>query len=338
MDFMKETKILLTRFLPDNEIEYISKNLEQGFQLIIPDSFEEKDILKHIGDADILLGDNITKAMLDNGNIGLIQIHFAGVERLDFQLLRNYDIPVCNSHSNALCVAEYAVGLILGISKKIPYHDKLLRNGDWNRNSEKWKEERQSHFSSYVSKKTIGFIGYGNIGRNIGVLLKGFNPRLMAIVSDKNKNYEELDFIGDASDIDYVLENSDYVVVAAALTKETRGMLHRDNLSKMKETAYIINISRGRIIDEESLYYILKNNLIAGAAIDTWYNYPEGPTDNVYPSKKYDFHKLDNIIISPHRAAQIIDEVPYLDDAIYNINQYRKNKEFINRLNLQKGY
>ena len=336
---LKKTKILINHsFLTNADIEYMKKNLDEGFDIVTPEKFDDEEILKHIEDVEILLGDNIKKEMLERGNVQLIQIPFAGVERLNYELLSNYDIPVCNSHSNALCVAEYAVGLLLGISKKIPYHDKLLRNGDWNRDSRKWEEGEVSAFSSYVSNKTIGFIGYGNIGRNIGKLLQGFNPKLMAIVSDKNKEYEELDFIGDANDLDYVLENADYIIVAAALTHETRGMLNKSNLTKMKDTAYIINISRGRIIDEESLFYILENKLITGAAIDTWYNYPDGTSNITYPSNKYDFHKLDNIIISPHRAAQIVGEAPYLDDAIYNINQYRKNKEFINRLNLKKGY
>lgn len=336
---MKKTKILINHsFLSDSDIEYMNKNLDEGFDIITPDKFDDDSILKHIDGVEILLGDNIKKEMLERGNVQLIQIPFAGVERLDYELLLNYDIPVCNSHSNALSVAEYAVSLLLSISKKIPYHDRLLRNGDWNRDSKKWEEKKVSNFSSYVSGKTVGFIGYGNIGKNIGKLLQGFNTKLMAIVFDKNKKYEELDFIGDSNDLDYVLENADYIVVAAALTDETRGMLNKDNLIKMKDTAYIINISRGRIIDEESLFYILENKIIAGAAIDTWYNYPDSLSEITYPSKKYDFHKLDNIVISPHRAAQIWGEVTYLDDAIYNINQYRKNKEFINKLNLKKGY
>lgn len=336
---MDRTKILINHdFLTDLDIEYLKKNLDEGFDIITPQKFDDDSILKHIDNVEILLGDNIKKEMLDKGNVQLIQIPFAGVERLDYELLLNYDIPVCNSHSNALSVAEYAVGLLLGISKKIPYHDRLLRNGDWNKDSKKWEAGKVSTFASYVSGKTVGFIGYGNIGKNIGKLLQGFNTKLMAIVSDKNKKYEELDFIGDSSDLDYVIGNADYIVVAAALTGETRGMLNKDNLVKMKDTAYIINISRGRIIDEESLFYILENKMIAGAAIDTWYNYPEGSSEITYPSKKYDFHNLDNIILSPHRAAQIWGEVTYLDDAIYNINQYRKNKEFINKLNLKKGY
>ena len=330
-----KTNVLLTTKLSNLQIDYIKDSLGNEFNLIVPEKFDEEEILKYTSEVKILLGDNITKSMLDGGNIELIQIPWAGVEKLDFELLKNYNIPVCNSHSNALSVAEHAVALLLGIAKKLPYHDKILRDGDWNRVENK---NMESQYSSYISNKTIGIIGYGSIGRNIGKLLKGFNPKIMAIVSDKNKEYDEVDFIGDMSDLDYVLENSDYVVVASALTDETRGMLNKENLSKMKNTSYIINISRGRIIDEESLYYVLENRLIAGAGIDTWYNYPKEPGDKTYPSKKYDFHKLSNIIISPHRAAQIEGEFTYLDDAVDNIKKYLKNKDYINSLNMKKGY
>ena len=332
---MVKTNILLTTKLSDSQVNYIKDNIGSEFNLIVPESFDETEILKHIQDVKIILGDNITKAMLDGGNIELIQIPWAGVEKLEFELLKNYDIPVCNSHSNALSVAEHAVGLLLSIAKKIPYHDNLLRGGDWNRVGNKNVE---SQYSSYISNKTIGIIGYGNIGKSIGKLMKGFNPKIMAIVSDKNKKYDEVDFIGDKDDLDYVLENSDYVVVATALTDETRGMLNKENLVKMKNTSYIINISRGRIIDEESLYYVLENRLIAGAGIDTWYNYPEEPKDITYPSKKYDFHKLSNMIVSPHRAAQIEGEFTYLDDAVDNIKRYHRDKDYINGLNIEKGY
>lgn len=330
--------ILLNKKLHDREVNYLRENLGQDYNLIIPNDFTEEEIINNIGKADVLLGDNITKEMLDKGNIKLIQIPFAGVERLDCELLSKYNIPVCNSHSNSLPVAEYAVALLLSIAKKLPYHDKLLREGNWNNIVQEDTYEGLSTYSSYVYNKTIGFIGYGSIGRKVAKLLKGFDPKLMAIVNDKNKSYEELDFIGDKNDLDYVLENADYLVVASPLTPETRGMLNKDNLVKMKKTSYIINISRGRIIDESSLYYVLENNLIRGAAIDTWYNYPKNEVDPTFPSRKFDFHKLNNIIITPHRADLIYGEIPYLDHAIQNIKALKEGKELINRVDLSKGY
>lgn len=333
---MKEIKILFTTRRPKPEIDYLKRHLVGPYKLIFPNTYTEEGILEHIEDVDILLGDFVTREMLERGDIKLVQVPFAGIENLDSELLSNYDVPVCNSHSNALAVAESAVALLLSIAKKIPYHDKLLRNGDWNKTTSEDTSESLSIYGSYLYNKRVGFIGYGNIGRRISKLLSGFDCKYMAIVRDKNKHYEELDFIGDRNDLDYVLSNADYLIIAAPLTEGTEGMLNLNNLKKLKRTAYIINISRGRIIDEESLYYILSNNLIRGAAIDVWYNYPED--DELTRPSKFDFHKLNNIIMSPHRADLIYGHYPYWDDAIKNIKALREGKDLINLLDLRKGY
>ena len=94
---MDKTNVLLTKKLSNSQIEYIRNSLRSKFNLIVPEQFDEEEILKYASDVQILLGDNITKAMLDGGNIELIQVPWAGVEALDFELLKNYDIPVCNS-------------------------------------------------------------------------------------------------------------------------------------------------------------------------------------------------------------------------------------------------
>ena len=322
-----------------NSIEqaYIRDKLGEGYNIFFPESNSSKEIIEHVKAADVLVGTNITKEMLDGSNLKLIQIPHAGVERLNFELLKQYDIPVCNSHSNSQSVAEFALGLLFGIAKKIPYHDKLLRAGNWNASVLEDSKEGLSIHSSYIYNKTVGFIGYGKIGKQIAKLLGGFDCNFMAIVSDKNKVYQELDFIGNKEDLKYVLSKVDYLVIAAPLTNETRGMINMSNILNMKKSSFIINISRGKVIEEESLFYMLDNNLIRGAAIDTWYNYPNNYED-AYPSKKYEFHKLNNIIMSPHRADAIYDEAPYIDDALYNIKALKTGKELINRINLIKGY
>lgn len=334
---MNSINILITRKRPKIELEYISRSLGEGYNIIVPNSFTEEEMLKDIEKVDVLLGDFVTKSMLDNGKIKLIQVPQAGIENLDIDVVKKYSIPVCNSHSNALSVAESAVALLLSVAKKIPYHDRIFREGNWNNVLVEDTEEALSTYGSYVYGKTVGFIGYGHIGRRIGKLLSGFDCKYMAIVNDKYKKYEELDFIGDRSDLHYVLSRVDYLIVAAPLTKETEGMINMSNIVKLKNTAYIINISRGKVIEEGSLYYMLKNNLIRGAAIDAWYNYPK-ETEYVLPSVDYDFHKLKNIIMSPHRADLIYDKVPYLDHAIDNIRALKEGKELINVLDIKRGY
>ncbi|MBA3062582.1 MAG: hypothetical protein FP833_06490 [Atribacteria sp.] len=96
------------------------------------------------------------------------------------------------------------------------------------------------------------------------------------------------------------MKESDFIVVAVPLTQETKGLIGEKELKLMKGK-YLINISRGAVIDEEALFKSLKEGNLAGAAIDTWYQYPTSEQRKVFPSK-YDFHKLDNIVMSPHTA------------------------------------
>lgn len=106
----------------------------------------------------------------------------------------------------------------------------------------------------------------------------------------------------------------------------------------MNKSSIFINVSRGEIVNETDLYYALKNNIIGSAGIDTWYNYPSFKNPDVYPSIKHDFHKLDNIILSPHRSGYIEDGFPHLDDAIDNLNKFTKNEQLINIVSLKNGY
>lgn len=333
---MSILNVLMTMKRPQSQIDYLREKLDDDINLIMPRDYSEEAILEHIKEADVLLGNYITEAMLESGNIKLIQVPIAGIEKLDFELLSRYDIPVCNSHSNALPVAETALALLLGIAKKIPYHDRLLRKGDWNKTTKEDSKEALSLHNSYVSNSKVGFIGYGHIARNIARLLSGFSCELMAIVNDKSKKYDELSFIGDQDDLDYVLSSVDYLIVAVPLTPKTEGMLNMDNLVKMKKTAYLINISRGRVIDEEALFYVLSNNLIRGAALDVWYKYPEG--EELTMPSNYDFHKLHNVIMTPHRADIMYDGYPFIDDAIDNLKAFRDGKELKNILDLSKRY
>lgn len=325
-------RVILINQLAKRQIEDLRNRIDSSCEFIVPDKFDDETITSYMDRPVILLGDKLTKAILDKGNIEFIQVPWAGVDKIDFDLLSKYDYKIANSHSNALSVAEYAVGMLLSIGKKIPYHDRLMRQDDWNRT-----KGAESLYSSYLYGKTIGFIGYGNIGKNISRLLRGFDPKIMVVVSDKNRKYEGVDFVGDLNDINYVLENSDYVVVAMALTDETKGILNKDKLQHMKETAYLINIARGEVVDQDGLYYVLENRLIQGAAIDTWYNYPV--TNEKAPvSLKNDFTKLTNIIMTPHRAAQIEGEFTFFDDAVENINNLLKGQSPKNIIDITRGY
>jgi len=106
----------------------------------------------------------------------------------------------------------------------------------------------------------------------------------------------------------------------------------------MPDHALLINVARGEIVSESALFHSLANNIIGGAAIDTWYQHPNPALKENYPSGKYEFHKLQNIVMSPHRAGYVDSGFPHLDDAIENLNRAVQGLPLLNIVSTSSAY
>ena len=333
-------KVLLTRPFLKGDLDYISGRINENVTLIDPGSYSEKSLLKYVKDADVLFGNFFTERMIIAAeNLKFIQIPWTGVENLDFELLRKYNITVCNSHSNAAVVAEHAVALMMDAAKKLSYHDRLLRLGKWNRVIP-GKQNEISPFSVRISSSKIGIIGFGSIGQKIFKLLNSFEPCFKVFDRNHLDEFKRVDnlILYKPEEICSELYDLDFVFIAIPLTDETRQLIDKEFFSAMKPESVLINISRGEIINETDLYLALKNKTISFAAIDTWFNYPSKELHDVFPSVKYEFHLLDNIVLSPHRAGYVDGAYPHLDDAIDNLNRYSVGKPLKNIISLINKY
>jgi len=335
-----EVNVLLTRKFFETDINYIKKGVKGSANIIIPEVYTEEELIKYASEADIFLGPVISKKLCDVApRLKFIQVPWTGVDNLNFNLIKEIGVKVCNSHSNAYAVAEHAIAMMLDSAKKVSYHDRKMRTGDWNRPKPD-KSNKVSPFSKRVSGSKIGIIGYGHIGRQIKKYLESFGCSFYVASLSVNISREE-DGVKyyHMDQLDYVLKNVDYLFICVPLTPETRNFFNAEKFSKMRNDAILINISRGEIIDESALHDALVNNKIAGASMDTWYNNPTNPNDIPVPvSIKYPFENFDNIVLSPHRAAMIDGELPHLDDAILNINRTIDELEPLNVVNVYKKY
>ena len=329
-------KVLVTKSFQETDKEIIEEGVKGNCKLIYPEEYNERCIKELVGDADILLGNLITKDILDNAKkLKLIQIPWTGVDFLDFDLLKKYNYIICNSHSNALIVAEHAIALMFDIAKKLSYHDRMLRQGIWNRI---YDNTGVSPFSSKVFNSIVSIIGYGAIGKQIRKLLSGFQIdfKIVDPIANgkgcKNTKYFSPD------KLELALKDTNFVFISVPLTNKTKGMVNNQFINKMNKDSILINISRGEIINELSLYRALENKLIKGAALDTWFNYPNAKNKNVLPSINYSFHNLNNIVLSPHRAGYIDGELPHLYDAIENLNNLALGKKLINKVSIENKY
>ena len=264
--------------------------------------FEEtngKNIHKYISEVEVVVGNIKNEEDIQRAkSLKLIQLPYAGVDKVNFKILKNRpDIYLCNIHSNKYAVAEHALSLVFALAKNTVRNDHDLRNGIWHGFSTR-EPNIQLH------GKNLGIIGLGSIGWEIAKRGHALGMKIFAIKREINTKDSEkkkiLAFLGVKDDLNKLLKNSDFIVLSVPLTKETNGMISKEELNLMKGK-FLVNISRGNIIHEDALYESLKNNILAGAAIDAWYQYPSKEKKKILPSK-YNFHRLQNIILSPHIA------------------------------------
>jgi|SRR3989344_4917018 len=299
------------------DILKLREGLQEMYTLIFPDDFSEENLLFWAQSADVLLGMKVSEKVLANSpNLKLIQTPGAGVEKLPLSLLKQRGIILCNSHSNSYYVAEYAIALVLALAKKI-----VLPNED-------------PFVSGSLRGKVVAVLGYGNIGQKVCDFLKSFDCTVTVFRRQKGDEGSAIHFIPDLKE---VLSRADYIIVTLPLTSTTKGLLGEKEFAIMKKSACIINVGRGPVIDQEALYTALKEGSIRAAAIDVWYDDFVKSSNVVQYSTKFPFEKLNNIILSPYRAA-IMEGAPHLDDVIRNLRLFATTSKVINQVDLEQGY
>ena len=212
-----------------------------------------------------------------------------------------------------------------------------MRDGNWNRPG--LNKTEISAFSKTLRNSKVGIIGFGAIGKDIYNMMEGFkctfkvfNRSTKPTIDAENISFHAI------SEVYKELVDLDFVIISIPLTESTRGLIDKKFLGAMNENSVLINISRGEVINEEDLYTALDNMSIASAAIDTWFNYPNKNNPIAFPSLKYPFHELSNVVLSPHRAGFVDSGFPHLDDAIENLNRLAESRELINVVSSKKGY
>ncbi len=334
---MKKIKILLTRKYHDIDIAYIKEKLQRqigdNYTLVNPKNYEEEYLIKVISDVDVLLGPYVSESLIKQAtNLKLIQIPWTGIENFNFKVMEGSFIPVCNSHSNASAVAEFAIALTLNIIKKINFHDNRMRKNDWNR-----MQERTSLKSRMINNSNVCILGYGNIGRRIGIMLNALGANIKAVTKSIQK-YPEAKELFISKDWEVAVKGSNIIICTLPLTDATRNLINHDTIANFSKDSIIVNVSRAEIFNEEAIYSALADNRISGYASDVWWKNPSRDKSNSSVSSTFLFEELDNVLLSPHRAGFVEGSLPHLDDAIENITNVFLKKRLINVVNIEKRY
>jgi D-3-phosphoglycerate dehydrogenase / 2-oxoglutarate reductase len=220
-------------------------------------------------------------------NVKIIARVGVGLDNIDVKEAEARKIRVINSpEAAANSVSELVIGLMLSLARKIPFADTEMKRGNW---------VKKDLVGVELRGKYLGIVGVGSIGRNIGRMGKALRMNLIGHdIFPIDKDFiKEVGLI--VTDFNTMIESADFITCHVPLTPETRKMVNREKFSKMKSTAFLINTSRGEVIDEEALYDALSNRKIAGAALDVFETEP--PTNNK-------LLKLPNVICTPHIGAQ----------------------------------
>jgi phosphoglycerate dehydrogenase-like enzyme len=221
----------------------------------------------------------------------MMQLLSAGVDHLPFSQLPPTLTIASNAGAYAEPMAEHILAMTLAVAKNIlDRHDKL-KNGMFD----------QTDANRMLKDSTCAILGFGGIGKATARLLRCFGVKIYAINSTGKTN-ESVDFIGTLRNLEYVLRHSDVVVVALPLTNSTRGLIGSRELDWMKDSAILVNVARGEIIDEAALYAKLKADPSFTAAVDAWWN---EPLRKGQFRTNYQFLELPNFLGSPHNSGLV---------------------------------
>lgn len=319
----------------------LSEYLKNDLKLIFLDPYSDEEAEKYIEHVDMIVGWRPQKELLQKAiNLQLFNNPGAGIQHLVplFKELNNdreKPIILTNCHGNSYFTAQHAVGLLLAVTNKIILHHNWMREGKWRTGDEEGK-------SIPLKKKTIGLLGYGAINKKVHKFLRGFEvsfvickKTVMKAEKDSRLPYYSLNQLHD------FLQLIDVLIIAVPLTKETKGLIARKELELLGSDSVLINVGRGEVIDQNDLFIALKDKKISGAGLDVWYNYrPNEQDGKKYPyDNKNPFHKLDNVVMSPHRGASPMDNLERWNDVLYNIKTlFERKNNFKNIVNLELEY
>lgn len=231
---------------------------------------------------------NVSKDVIENGNsLKVIARVGVGLDNVDTNYAKSKTIQVINAQEAAInAVSELVIGSMISLARLIPYAHSELSKGNW---------IKKSLIGTELSGKYLGIVGVGNIGRNVGRIARALRMNIIGydIYPISREYINEVGLIN--ADLDTLVESSDFITIHVPLSSDTYHLFDSKVLSRMKKSSYIINTSRGGIVDESALYDLLKDQKIAGAGLDVF---------EVEPPTNKKFLELPNVLCTPHIGAQ----------------------------------
>lgn len=323
--------------LLDKEYELILDGWNQGKSIL-----GEEELIEKLQGIDIFATsyDKVTKKVIEScPSLKLIACTRSTPVNIDIESAKENGIEVINTPGrNSDVTAEFAVGMLLDITRNITAANQKIKNFDVIMDDSPLEEKKDVTWGMVkgirpyhafkgvqIKNKNMGILGYGSIGKRVAKIMEGFGTRILVFDPYINRMDIESPSVK-VVDWDTLLKEADFISCHTKITSDTKGIFNKEAFLKMKKTAFLINNSRGAIINEHDLHWALKNGEIAGAALDVFEYEP------LYKEHIFIREPLDNLLLTPHISGSS-------DDAITNgtimlideLNRYRKGKDLLFR-------
>jgi D-3-phosphoglycerate dehydrogenase len=292
----KDYTILVTRQIPEAGLEILKKNFKNVIVNAKDRNLTYNELIKKVRGVDAilcLLNDRIDAKVIANmDKCKVISNYAVGFNNIDVEEATKRGIIVTNTPGVLTdATADLTWALILAVTRRIVEADKFVRKGKF----KGWAP--MLLLGSELAGKTLGIIGAGRIGTAVGLRAKGFKMKVLYFNLNKNETLEE-EVGAKKVSLETLLKNSDIVTIHVPLTPKTKHLISARELKLMKKGAYLINTSRGEVIDEKALIKALKTGKLAGAGLDVFEYEPFVPKELI---------ELDNVVLTPHIGSATVE-------------------------------
>jgi phosphoglycerate dehydrogenase-like enzyme len=261
---------------------------------ILPDPQDLPRAPDAAADADIIVTNHWRAEYPSAPRVRLVQSVATGIELIDLAALPR-GVTVCNAFGHETAIAEYILMVMLVWSHRFREIETDFRTRSSWRLS--WVQSGPPH--GEILGATVGIVGLGRVGQEVARRAAAFGCRVVTANRSPRQPGGDIARVYHLTELDVMLPFCDFVVLCTALGPETEGLIDARRLALMKPSAFLVNIARGAVIDEDAIYAALRDRNIGGAALDVWWRYPDAAEPERRPSR-HPFHELPNVIMTPH--------------------------------------
>ena len=275
----------------------IRNRLPAGLEIeILDDPIDRARLRQAAADAEILVSNHWRADYPPAPRVQLVQSVATGVELIELAALPA-GVAVCNAFGHESAIAEYIVMVMLTWRHRLfEISAEFREHASWRTS---WVQGGAPH--GEVRGSTLGIVGYGPVGREVARRAAPFGCRILVANRTPRRPEAGVERVIPLSELDRMLPECDTLALCTALGPETVGLIDARRLSLMSSSTFLINISRGQVVDEDAIYWALRDRRIAGAALDVWWQYPT-LAEPERRGSRYPFHELPNVIVTPHNS------------------------------------